>query len=452
MQRRSTRRLLVLALSASLAAGCSDRDTGSLQPARPDPTVFDDGFPLGGDFQAFGDSDVTALEIDDTEFYAGTASLRVNVPPPGSYAGGALTTSFARDFSSYDALTFWAKSSVPSTLDVAGIGNDNSGASLYEANRKAIALTTDWQRHVIPIPLPAKLSRERGLFYFAEAPEGDEGHTVWFDEIRYANVPGVGDPRPAMNTRTVASIVGARLVPTGTRTIFDVEGTNRVVEHMPGYFTFLSSDGSVAVADASGIRVVGTGEAVITAKLGDIDVAGAITVNATAPPAVGPPAPPHDPADVISLLGNAYPPVAVDTWSADWDAAEVSDLEIDGNPIKVYTSLVFAGITFETSTIDASSMTHFHASVWIPEGNVFRIKLVDFGADGIFSPPPDGDDVQHELTFHPGTTPAVVPGTWMDFDLPLADFTNLVTTAHLAQLILSGDARTAYVGNVYFHR
>jgi hypothetical protein len=78
---------------------------------------------------------------------------------------------------------------------------------------------------------------------------------------------------------------------------------------------------------------------------------------------------------------------------------------------------------------------------------MFKVKLVDFGANGIYG----GDDKEQELTFNSGTTPAMVPGTWSSLDIPLADFTNLTTRGHLAQLILSG-ASTVFVDNVYFHR
>jgi hypothetical protein len=95
-------------------------------------------------------------------------------------------------------------------------------------------------------------------------------------------------------------------------------------------------------------------------------------------------------------------------------------------------------------------MTHFHLDVWIPDVTTFKVKLVDFGADGAFD---GGDDVEHELTFDGASTPAMVAGSWVGLDIPLASFTGLTTRAHLAQLIVSSNSRaTAYVDNVYFHR
>jgi hypothetical protein len=63
-----------------------------------------------------------------------------------------------------------------------------------------------------------------------------------------------------------------------------------------------------------------------------------------------------------------------------------------------------------------------------------------------------GNDTQHELTFTSATTPAFTPGSWVGLEIPLADFTALTSRSHLAQLILSGDARTVFVDNIYFHQ
>ncbi|MBW6515561.1 MAG: hypothetical protein K0B81_02960 [Candidatus Cloacimonetes bacterium] len=164
------------------------------------------------------------------------------------------------------------------------------------------------------------------------------------------------------------------------------------------------------------------------------------------------PTPTVDPAYVISLFSNAYDDVHVDTWSAEWDDADVTDIQIEGVDTKLYTNLVYAGIEFVSQTIDATGMTHFHMDIWTPDPTdlpaVFKIKLVDFGADGVWG---GGDDVEHELTFDATTTPPLVSESWISFDIPLSDFVNLTTTGHLAQLIISGDPNTVYVDNVYFY-
>ncbi len=165
------------------------------------------------------------------------------------------------------------------------------------------------------------------------------------------------------------------------------------------------------------------------------------------------PTPTHAAANVISLFSNAYSNVQVDTWSAVWDMADLTEVQIDGNDTKLYSNLVYAGIEFTSNTINATDMDFFHMDIWthdltaIPA--VFKIKLVDFGADGSYA---GGDDSEHELTFNANSTPALVSDSWVSFDIPFDAFTGLVNRGHLAQLIISGDPNTVYVDNVYFRK
>ncbi len=441
---------------ASLAATGCDRDSAT-EPAPPntDPTVFSDNFGDNVTYQAFLDSKVDAVTIVTNERYEGTASLKVTVPAPGDpaggFAGGAFTTTEARDLSGYNALTFWAKASMAATLDVAGLGNDNTATSLYEAKWSGIALTTTWTKYVIPIPLAAKLSSEDGLFFFAEGPESGIGYDVWFDEIMFETVSTVRNPRPAIATQTLGVEVGEMVSVGGTTVTFDVGGTDQLIEAFPGYFTFSSSNQSVATVSADGaIDVVGAGNAMITAKLGTVDATGAVELTAAAAPTSAAAAPTLPANEVISLFSDIYNDVTVDTWSAVWDQADVADVQVAGDAAKKYTNLVFAGIEFTSQTIDADAFgaTHFHMDVWVPDATAFKLKLVDFGADGAFG---GGDDSEHEITLSETSTPALTAGDWNSVDIPLANFTGLGSRAHLAQLILSGSSRTIYVDNVYLY-
>ncbi len=443
-----------LALTVLCAAGC-ERDTSGLQPvpADTDPIVFSDTFGKGVDFQAFLGSKTDAVSIDPVERHLGSASLKVTVPAPGAtsggYAGGAFTARYQRDLSGYNALTFWAKASKALTLDIAGLGNDNTGTSRYEASRSAIALTTNWTKITVPIPLPEKLDYERGLFYFAEGPEGTAGSTVWFDEVRFETVTSIGNPRPGIAPIIVGAFVGGTVTVTGTRTTFTVDGTDRTIDHSPGYFTFTSSNETVAVVSDGVIQAVGIGTATIKGSLGTVEAAGGLTVNVTAAPTEPAPTPTLPAGDVISLFSNRYTNVPVDTWSASWDMADVGDFRISGNDVKAYTNLTYAGVEFTTSPINASAMTHLHLDVWLPQGAYVKIKLVDFGADGAYG---GGDDREQELTFNASSTPPLAIGTWCPLDIPLTRFTAIPERAHLAQFILSSDSKTLYLDNLYFHR
>jgi len=97
-------------------------------------------------------------------------------------------------------------------------------------------------------------------------------------------------------------------------------------------------------------------------------------------------------------------------------------------------------------------MTHFHMDFCTPDPTtapaVFKVMMVDFGADGAFG---GGDDVEHELTLNEASTPPLATGSWVSFDIPLSDFAGLTTRGHLAQMIISGDPNTVFLDNIYLH-
>ena len=160
---------------------------------------------------------------------------------------------------------------------------------------------------------------------------------------------------------------------------------------------------------------------------------------------------------MISLFSGAYTNAPVDTWNATWSQAYATetDMAVAGNPVTLYTNLTYAGVEFTTHPIDATTMTAFHMDVFVPTGSTIKVKLVDFGANGVYGPTGAGnDDTSSELTF---TSPSgLTVGSWYPLEIPLATFTTLAHREHLAQLIISGDVasntRTVYVDNVYFHK
>jgi len=446
-------------LIVSAASSCSE-DTAGLQPApfTTDPVVFEDNFGSNVDYEAFLGSDYNAISIDNTTRYEGAASIRIVVPDEGSYAGGAFTTSELRDLTGYDALTFWGKSSKSIEMDVAGLGNDNTGTSRYTAEWHNIEMNTEWSKYIIPIPVPGKREAEGGLFFFAEAPEGAEGHDVWLDEIKFEDLADgvITNPRPEMTSQTYNSFVGGEIDITGTYTTFSVNGADQLIQHMPGYFTFLSSADSVAVGNGEDIDIVGPGTATITAKLGAIDVTGALTLNVYAAPQVPAPTPAVSDSNVISIFSDSYDDITVDTWSAEWDVADVSDFDLSGDIIKAYTNLLYAGVEFTTELIDATEMDYFHIDIWVPDDvTAFKIKLVDFGEDGAYLGAPDSE---RQLTFDASSTPPLITGEWFSLDIPIEDFMNgpngLFAREHLAQMLFEGPGTsiTAFVDNIYFYK
>lgn len=160
------------------------------------------------------------------------------------------------------------------------------------------------------------------------------------------------------------------------------------------------------------------------------------------------PTPTDPPENVVSLFSDAYTNLPVDTWRTEWSLAILEDIELFGNPTKKYTDLDFAGIeTTGENLVDASGMEFIHLDVWTPNMDVFRVRLVDFGADEGFD---GGDDTQDEVVIE-----NLPKQQWNSLKIPLSDFAALENLDNLAQLILSGvpvGSSTLYVDNVYFSR
>jgi hypothetical protein len=387
-----------------------------------------------------------------------------------------------RALSRYNALSFWAKASRETTyVDRVGFGNDNTPTSRYEAAWTDIPLTTEWQRFYVPIPLPAKVPAEDGLFYYADGDDPAAGaDTLWFDDVQFVSTGSISVPSPEMSSDSLETFAGVTLQIRGTQTKFTVSGNEQIIEHMPSYFTFASSDPAVASVSRTGlITALASGSTTITATLGEVAVAGAVVFEVAAPDPTGAaPRPPYLPTDVIAIFSNAYDAVTVSEWSTTWDTAEAYDLRIADDDVKLYAfddllppTEPYVAIDFQDDLInaEAAGMTHIHLDVWIPGAFYLRVKLVDFGSDGVYtdgSITPCGASAGEERDLSQHSEALLIAdsdstGTWAQVDIPLADFEGadfsgdcLWSRAHLAQLILTvpNGVETAYVDNIFFYK
>ncbi|MEZ4986887.1 MAG: Ig-like domain-containing protein [Saprospiraceae bacterium] len=459
------RNCLYLSASAMLLlfASC-ERELEDLQPAAnpTTPEVFIDAFSAGLNYAAFGGSDVRAFDVDTDVKYAGTASMRIAVPdfedPAGAYAGGVYFTSAPRDLSGYTALTFWAKASRSASIDLIGFGND-LGENRYQTAIAGLEVNTNWRKYYIPIPDPARLSAERGMFFFSEGPENGEGYTFWIDEVQFENLGTVAHARAGImdGQNVTLNTENGATIDVGGFSVFNLPtGVDQRVETSSAYFAFTSSNSDVATVNANGqATVVGEGTAVITATLGDKEAEGSLTlVSSGAPvlPLTGAPVPTEASDKVISVFSNAYTNVPVDFFNGYWQfsTTQSADFQIGGDDIIRYSQLNFVGIQFTAPTINATAMTHFHIDIWTPEpvnaSSVFRVLLVDVGPDGTFE---GGDNLSHELTI---PAASLSSGSWISLDLPLSSFTGLTSRSRVAQIVLSGNIPTVFVDNIYFYQ
>ncbi len=442
--------------------GC-ERDLEELELATypTNADVFIDGFTGGLEYAAFGGSDVTAFDTDTDIRFRGTTSMRFAVPdfesPSGAYAGGAFFLETGRDLTSYNVLSFWARASQPATLDNIGFGN-YLGANENVVSVDALPLTTNWQKYYVPIPDASRLTQERGLLFYSEGPEEGRGYTFWIDEVRFENLGTItrgGSQIFNGEDQTVTTEIGAVFSSNGLAVFNLPTGVNQSVNVAPSYFTYSSSNPSVATVNASGIVVVvGSGEAVITASLGGEESVGSLTINSTGMavrPATPAPTPMQSPDDVISIYSNEYTNEPIDFLNGFWEfsTTQSEEIQVDGDDIYRYSQLNFVGIQFTAPTIDATATNRIHMDIWTPDAtgpsSEFKVLLVDLGPDNSFG---GDDDSSFEVTI-----PAADLRTeeWISIDLPLTAFPGLTARANLAQIVLSGNLPNIFMDNLYFY-
>ena len=450
-----------LGLSLITAVGC-ERDVNELGQAEfsQDPNVFIDDFSSGLNYAAFGGSAPKAFQVDTQVKYAGTKSMRFEVPdvgsPEGAYAGGSYFTTVGRDLSGYNALSFYIKASQAANIDVIGFGND-LGENKYQVSINALPVNTNWKKVYIPIPDPAKLKSEKGMFFYSEGAENGRGYTFWIDEVKFEKVPGIAAGSAGImngTDKTINSFIGVKQKVDGLINTFNLpNGTNQAVNITPQYFNFTSSNTSVATVDEMGnVDIVGTGTAVIKATVGETTAAGSLTIN-SAGTFVAAPTPTQSASRVISVFSDSYTNVPVDYYNGYWAPYQTTtsaDFSVNGNNILNYGAFNFVGIQTSSPTINASAMTHFHMDIFLPNamtpGASFRMILVDFGNDGAFG---GGDDTRHTTSI---TAPLLQGQKWVSINLPFSAMPGLSGRAHIGQIILEGTSIPSfYADNIYFY-
>lgn len=450
-----------LGLSLLTAVSC-ERDVNGLGPAdfSQDPNVFIDDFSSGLNYAAFGGSAPKAFQVDTQVKYAGTKSMRIEVPdvgsPEGAYAGGSYFTSVGRDLSGYNALSFYIKATQAANIDVIGFGND-LGENKYQVSINALPVNTNWKKVYIPIPDPAKLKSEKGMFFYSEGAENGRGYTFWIDEVKFEKVPGIAQGSAAILNgvdKTVTSFIGVSQSIDGLISTFNLpNGINQAVTVTPYYFNFVSSNPAVATVNTLGnVSTVGVGSTVITATLGGTPASGSLTVNSsgTFTPA---PTPTTDPTKVISVFSDTYPNVPVDFYNGYWQpyqTTQSADFTVNGNHVLNYFNFNFVGIQFSSPTIDASSMSHIHLDLYLPNalaaGANFKINVKNFGNDGVDG---GGDDTNHVTTI---TAPVLQGQKWISLNLPFSAMTGLTSRTKLGQIIFEGtNVPSFYADNIYFY-
>lgn len=457
--------LLTTCLYLILFIGC--REERELEPARLDTTaeIFTDTFVgLGTNFYFpfVGDgARPDVFSVDETEGFESDASIRIDVPnandPLGNFAGASFVVDGgARDLRDYNALTFYAKASQAATLGTVGFGLE------FQASRNNLDLTTNWQKYIIPIPDPSRLSEIATLFLFSaggigDVPGQEVGYTFWIDELKFENLFSVAQPLAQIfngEDRVETSFNGVTIPVSGASVLYNVAGAEVAVNASPTYFNFNSSDPSVATVDASGtVTVTGAGTTEISASLGQgdnqTDAAGRLTVNSSGAFDAAP-IPTRDASNVVSIFSDAYTNVPVDNYNGFFQFATTQGgaIAIGDENIISYTDLNFVSINmFNIGGANATGMTHIHLDVNIREaldpGDFLRLEIIN--DDG-------GSTTSGSVQL--GDVNPLVSNQWIQFDIPLTSFSGLGNPANDVDLIFfvsDATISSIYVDNVYFY-
>ena len=451
----------VLALAVILGTGCK-RDVADLQSAGFPKIgeVFIDDFTGDLAYSAFGGSDVKAFQVDKKETYGGSAaSMRFAVPdeqsPEGAFAGGVFFSKTGRDLSDFNALTFYIKSTQPANIGVIGFGND-MGSSKYQVSISGLAVNSNWKKVIIPIPDPSKLSAEKGLLYCSAGPENGRGYTFWIDEVRFEKLGTIGHGEGIILNgvdKQQVSYIGVNTPLDGFGASFNLpSGVNETLTISPYYFKFMSSNPAAATVNERGVvSTIGGGTAKITATLGDKIAKGSLTINSEGT-FIGAPRPTKDTANVISVFSDAYPNINVDFYNGYWQpyqTTQSADFVVNGDNVLNYSSFNFVGIQVSSPTVNIGSKTNLHLDLYFPDelnaGANFKVRVVDFGADGV---PGGNDDVSDIISF---AAPTLVAKTWVSLDIPLSSLPLLTTKGHFGQIIFEGvNISNFFADNIYF--
>ena len=432
--------------------------------------VYTDGDKSSTGYLPFGGSKSSAFSIDEQTFYEGTASMRFDIPSVGdfngSFAGGFFPDHSGRNLSEFDALTFWAKASEPAIIDKIGFGQ-YFGEKKYEVTKFNLAMATGWQKYIIPIPDPSKLVFERGMFWYADGPDGNEGYTFWIDNLKYEKLGTVAQPKPAIfNGQDIvqSQFTGSTTSLSGfTQTFNLVNGQNETVSVAPSYFTFKSSDNSVAFVNELGeVSISGVGTALITATLGGTKASGSLTVESLGSLASAP-IPTRTSDNVISVFSDTYNNIPVISYNIPANQTTKSSIiSVYNNAILLYTNLNFTVIVL-SGNFNVSNMTHLHIDVQIQEpldaGDILTVELIDAGPNQILNGPTNPvDDTGGGTNI---LASALTNGSWTGIDIPLNSFTEPTgggfpgnpNLEHITQMLfVSNNISNIIVDNIYFFK
>jgi len=458
--------VLALLSIANLSCERNMSDDAKLATFSKNGDVFIDTFSAGLGYGAFGGSNYTAFTVDTDVKYQGSASMRFDVPsvgdPRGAYAGGVFIDGSGRNLTDYDALTFWVKGSQAATINEFGLGTD-FGLNKYKVTMQNVPIDTNWKKIIIPMPDASKLIQEKGMFWYSEGAENNLGYTFWIDNVKYEKLGTIAHNQPKIMdglNSTQQAYIGTSINLTGLTDTFNMpNGINQTISIAPSYFSYTSSNPSIAsVSDSGVITVLSSGTALITATLSGTNAVGSLTINSLGAfiPATTPTRPSSN---VISLFSDSYPNVPVDFFNGYWGGqttlTSLFSINVNNNVdnIQSYTSLNYVGIQTQNPPINASTMGFLHLDI-LPRTAAttnFTIKIRDRGSNGVIDSDNNGNATvdDKEISYLIPANQLSV-GIWKSIDIPLTG--NILNQKNNLALIVFIGNNNFFLDNLYYYK
>jgi hypothetical protein len=421
---------------------------------------------MGSNFYfPYSGSKATAWSVDSQVSYKGTSSMRFDVPnaddSEGNYAGGIFRIDGAgRDLSDYDALTFWAKASQGVSIDQIGFGEDFNtfSGNKYIATRTNVSIGTTWTKYIIPIPDASKLIEERGMFRYAAGTQGTNGsgYIFWIDELRFEKLGTLAQPLPkilnGVDVTEQTFIGSSKTLADLTQTFNGPNGQNITVNAAPKYFTFTSSDPSIATVNELGVvSIIGTGTTVITATIGGITAMGSLTLQSLGN-FTSAPIPTRNPNDVKSIFSDTYTPATTINFDPQFGGSttQTSQFTANNDSFLKYSNNNYTGIIFD-NTVDASTLGFMHVDIYAQQAGVqIEFQIRDVGANGVLNTDvntgfPIVDDKDYRQTVS-----GLNVNQWNSINIPLAG--NIANQKNNLGAIIIVGGPNFILDNIYFYK
>jgi hypothetical protein len=154
--------------------------------------------------------------------------------------------------------------------------------------------------------------------------------------------------------------------------------------------------------------------------------------------------------DVVSIFSDAYQTSAINpiNYDAGWcngnNPGAVTATTAGGNAIFAYNDKSCQGMVFPDDLQDLTGFTHIHIDLFVKAGTDLVGKIFN-----MFTVPVSGANSPFNIDIN-GLSPALVPGTWYSYDMPVTFSGPTVNIKEFG--VVSNMLNTVWYDNLYFYK